>query len=99
MAILDHRQPPRLRLARRRPADQNGEEDEGQDGPGDDKDDWQVHGQLVSASIAGGRDGALKTRPHAACFAPFLAKPSRSEERRVGKECVRTCRSRWSPYT
>src|SRR3546814_1244257 len=23
----------------------------------------------------------------------------RSEERRVGKECVRTCRSRWSPYT
>src|SRR3546814_18071121 len=25
----------------------------------------------------------------------FLA---RSEERRVGKECVRTCRSRWSRY-
>src|SRR3546814_20692654 len=23
----------------------------------------------------------------------------RSEERRVGKECVSTCRSRWSPYT
>src|SRR3546814_16122199 len=22
----------------------------------------------------------------------------RSAERRVGKECVRTCRSRWSPY-
>src|SRR3546814_16564657 len=22
----------------------------------------------------------------------------RSEERRVGTECVRTCRSRWSPY-
>ena len=22
----------------------------------------------------------------------------RSEERRVGKECVRLCRSRWSPY-
>src|SRR3546814_11152403 len=27
---------------------------------------------------------------HAVCF--------RSEERRVGKECVSTCRSRWSPY-
>src|SRR3546814_11372768 len=27
------------------------------------------------------------------CHARF-----RSEERRVGKECVRTCRSRWSPY-
>src|SRR3546814_9447820 len=23
--------------------------------------------------------------------------PARSEERRVGKECVSTCRSRWSP--
>src|SRR3546814_15683555 len=27
---------------------------------------------------------------------PTLDKP-RSEERRVGKECVSTCRSRWSP--
>src|SRR3546814_15422829 len=25
-------------------------------------------------------------------------KEIRSEERRVGKECVSTCRSRWSPY-
>src|SRR3546814_15362624 len=25
-------------------------------------------------------------------------KNHRSEERRVGKECVSTCRSRWSPY-
>src|SRR3546814_15866479 len=24
--------------------------------------------------------------------------PRRSEERRVGKECVSKCRSRWSPY-
>src|SRR3546814_17932988 len=24
--------------------------------------------------------------------------PGRSEERRVGNECVSTCRSRWSPY-
>src|SRR3546814_8821273 len=24
--------------------------------------------------------------------------PEQSEERRVGKECVSTCRSRWSPY-
>src|SRR3546814_11519418 len=29
------------------------------------------------------------------CVLPVL---SRSEERRVGKECVITCRSRWSPY-
>ena len=27
-----------------------------------------------------------------------MVKRERSEERRVGKECVSTCRSRWSPY-
>ena len=27
-----------------------------------------------------------------------LVKSTRSEERRVGKECVQPCRSRWSPY-
>src|SRR3546814_13711001 len=27
-----------------------------------------------------------------------MALADRSEERRVGKECVSTCRSRWSPY-
>src|SRR3546814_1577867 len=35
-------------------------------------------------------DGAARGRP--------LSRISRSEERRVGKECVSTCRSRWSPY-
>src|SRR3546814_5313426 len=30
------------------------------------------------------------------CAAP--GGKTRSEERRVGKECVSTCRSRWSPY-
>src|SRR3546814_2154243 len=28
----------------------------------------------------------------------FVTIIARSEERRVGKECVSTCRSRWSPY-
>src|SRR3546814_4582943 len=28
----------------------------------------------------------------------FTASEGRSEERRVGKACVSTCRSRWSPY-
>src|SRR3546814_17297360 len=28
----------------------------------------------------------------------MIPPPARSEERRVGKECVSTCRSRWSPY-
>src|SRR3546814_14443411 len=48
-----------------------------------------------------------KTRSQATCAyqysdasAPFFSviNDSRSEERRVGKECVSTCRSRWSPY-
>src|SRR3546814_536792 len=30
--------------------------------------------------------------------APRARRLMRSEERRVGKECVSTCRSRWSPY-
>src|SRR3546814_20892615 len=35
----------------------------------------------------------------ASCYAPLgLVHSLRSEERRVGKECVSTCRSRWSPY-
>src|SRR3546814_14285917 len=37
-----------------------------------------------------------KTRKAMGEQAVALAK--RSEERRVGKECVSTCRSRWSPY-
>src|SRR3546814_3644389 len=45
---------------------------------------YQVANALVSAGlvIATGGDAAQ----------------TRSEERRVGKECVSTCRSRWSPY-
>src|SRR3546814_15647090 len=37
---------------------------------------------------------------HCLSLDPFLVDVciQRSEERRVGKECVSTCRSRWSPY-
>src|SRR3546814_2833024 len=31
-------------------------------------------------------------------FGVIWSLSGRSEERRVGKECVSTCRSRWSPY-
>src|SRR3546814_12976781 len=42
-----------------------------------------------AAKLSGGRP----------CFTGLLCSSSwRSEERRVGKECVSTCRSRWSPY-
>ena len=39
----------------------------------------------------------LKLEVHES-YEEFMAKYGRSEERRVGKECVSTCRSRWSPY-
>ena len=44
------------------------------------------------------------SQPLFAALFPQLPRPVyqqesfRSEERRVGKECVSTCRSRWSPY-
>src|SRR3546814_9529935 len=40
------------------------------------------------------------TRPRNRCgdAACSVSPRGRSEERRVGKECVSTCRSRWSPY-
>ena len=31
-------------------------------------------------------------------YSAFWCVTARSEERRVGKECLRLCRSRWSPY-
>ena len=38
-------------------------------------------------------------KPMQGHFEAHDTQPSRrSEERRVGKECVRLCRSRWSPY-
>src|SRR3546814_3319254 len=36
--------------------------------------------------------------PCVECTAAAARGLRRSEERRVGKECVSTCRSRWSPY-
>src|SRR3546814_6113015 len=48
-------------------------------------------------SVAASRSGlAVDRRGAARRTSPWHV--SRSEERRVGKECVSTCRSRWSPY-
>src|SRR3546814_11543495 len=50
------------------------------------------------------REGTLyihtnDTHPNFRVATASIAAPGeRSEERRVGKECVSTCRSRWSPY-
>src|SRR3546814_7656218 len=43
--------------------------------------------------------GAAEGHPRQhASMRPRRNAADRSEERRVGKECVSTCRSRWSPY-
>src|SRR3546814_189893 len=40
----------------------------------------------------------IRNHTHMAKKEKKAVKKARSEERRVGKECVSTCRSRWSPY-
>src|SRR3546814_13765340 len=47
--------------------------------------------------VQNSNDSAWMTNPAQPLtgYSPLI---SRSEERRVGKECVSTCRSRWSPY-
>src|SRR3546814_15562801 len=48
------------------------------------------HGDRAAALCAGYRETHGLTEAERAAF--------RSAERRVGKECVSTCRARWSPY-
>src|SRR3546814_13291331 len=52
---------------------------------------WQQPNQDQELSR---RDGAS----HLSLLVQRNLAQRRSEERRVGKECVSTCRSRWSPY-
>src|SRR3546814_12335226 len=59
----------------------------------------------ASAALAAGFDGLDVARFARPLQAPLwwlgialMLSGMRSEERRVGKECVSTCRSRWSPY-
>src|SRR3546814_19713866 len=50
--------------------------------------------RLGSAVVALGNNGASTERD----IVEMSQRIARSEERRVGKACVSTCRSRWSPY-
>src|SRR3546814_17986727 len=49
-----------------------------------------VRDLITLANLSGAR--------HAGALLQAADPGSRSEERRVGKACVSTCRSRWSPY-
>src|SRR3546814_12110008 len=51
---------------------------------------------LAGLAEANAGSDRQRARTQTALLAPALVE--RSEERRVGKECVSTCRSRWSPY-
>src|SRR3546814_11960483 len=63
----------------------------------------ELHGRVEKDSrrsaeigeILGSRGDAETRRGSLEPIGPSV---SRSEERRVGKECVSTCRSRWAPY-
>jgi hypothetical protein len=54
----------------------------------------------AASAVAGPQGEAGQTTPEQAgtALAALLVVCFRSEERRVGKECRRLCRSRWSPY-
>src|SRR3546814_18930288 len=49
-----------------------------------------------STTLRGSASWLDSTQQSTDLQAPFDLAGTRSEERRVGKECVRTCRSRWS---
>ena len=59
-----------------------------------------IPGELLLLTIGGlAVQGHLDpVRGIAAAAAGVIIADSRSEERRVGKECPSLCRSRWSPY-
>src|SRR3546814_13982701 len=53
----------------------------------------------LRTGIGASLTAALEITRNANPFGVIATKAGvRSEERRVGKECVSTCRSRWSPY-
>src|SRR3546814_17272981 len=55
-------------------------------------------GAGVPCGGGSGRAGAGRPRYREGAASEADHRFERSEERRVGKECVSTCRSRWSPY-
>src|SRR3546814_12001088 len=48
--------------------------------------------------MKGWKVAGVKSRLEVSAVTAAVGEQQRSEERRVGNECVSTCRSRWSPY-
>src|SRR3546814_19742704 len=78
----------------------------------DKRNDYSVHQHMVNCAIVRliktcemlSKFRRKLVQVSRVVFSPCLCATSlvsflhRSEERRVGQECVSTCRSRWSPY-
>src|SRR3546814_15900962 len=59
----------------------------------------QVPEESWYAAVASAMDGLGAEVAHSSLWEDVrVHRSGRSEERRVGKECGSTCRSRWSPY-
>src|SRR3546814_8138385 len=54
--------------------------------------------ERYASTMVGNARRRLKHAQHGVMVGPRRTELPRTEERRVGKECVSTCRSRWSPY-
>src|SRR3546814_18281154 len=74
-------------------------------GEDDARQRWELHGpdgevrQIdLRPRIAGFDFPMLRSLAWQGVGITMLPETLRSEERRVGQECVSTCRSRWSPY-
>ena len=66
--------------------------------PGDDIADPVVGRTMLYTSGTTGRPTGVDRPPAAVQATALTAAMAKSEERRVGKECSKQCRSRWSPY-
>src|SRR3546814_12132011 len=69
------------------------------------KDSGMADHSMCQGPVARSKSCTSASSARPACWRTVLEALSissheigRSEERRVGKECVSTCRSRWSPY-
>src|SRR3546814_8455093 len=60
--------------------------------------DWSSDVCSSDLSISSAPIPVSRSRNSRASMLGWVSTPERSEERRVGKECVSTCRSRWSAY-
>src|SRR3546814_16849572 len=68
--------------------------------------EYGCHHGIAGAEGIQHQPGPIRGFSHGICERPFPYRfavfqddlAARSEERRVGKECVSTCRYRWSPY-